>query len=91
MTLEIPAEFERAFGDTPDEVRRRALECLVVEAYKKAKISRGQVRELLGLNWYETEDFLAREGATYHYTVADLDDDIATGRRLLKIGEPGRR
>jgi predicted HTH domain antitoxin len=91
VTVEIPDEIGNALGNTPEETRRRVLECMVVEAYKNRKVSRGQVRAALGLSWQGAEEFLARNGATYHYGVEELDEDIETGRRLLNLSESNRR
>lgn len=91
MTLDIPERIEKALGDTPEQSRRRALECMVVDAYKSQKLSRSDVRELLALSWQETEEFLARNGATYHYALPELDEDIETGINLLKQREHHNR
>ena len=91
MTLEIPEIVEKALGKNPEEARRRALECMLLDAYKSRKLSRGQVRSLLGLTWQATEEFLAKNGATYHYSATDLDEDIETGKQLLNLSEPDRR
>ena len=84
MILDIPESLEKALGNTPEQRRERALQCMVVDGYKNRKLSRNEVRELLGLSWQATEEFLARNGATYHYGVAELDEDIANGLKLLK-------
>jgi hypothetical protein len=84
MTLEIPDAVEKALGDTPDQARRRALECMVIEGYKADKLSRGQVQQLLALGWWETEDLLARHKAYIHYTVEDLEADRQTLAKLTK-------
>ena len=38
--------------------QRRALEILALDSYSSGKLSQGQVGELLGLGFHETEEFL---------------------------------
>jgi predicted HTH domain antitoxin len=83
MVLEIPENIEKALGTTPEESKRRALECLVLDAYRNHKISRHQLRKTLGLSWFDTEDLLARNGITHDYTAEDLEKDLQTNRRLF--------
>jgi len=75
ITIELPDAIVRDLGDSPDEITRRVLEAVVLEGYRTQRLSRGEVRRLLGLSWQETEDFLARHGLPYHYTADDLNDD----------------
>jgi predicted HTH domain antitoxin len=42
---------------------RRALQIFALEGYRQAKLSRGQVSELLGLEFNETEAFLKSNNA----------------------------
>jgi len=87
MTLEIPELVEKALGDTPEQARRRALECVVVEGYKSERLSRGEVRRLLDLSWYGTEELLSKYGAYLHYSIEDLDDDLRTFSKLSEKTE----
>jgi len=84
MTLEIPEEFEKALGDTPAEVRRRALECIAVEGYKAQKLSQRKVGELLGLNWHETEALLVRSGALHQTSSAEISAEVDAALRSIK-------
>lgn len=38
--------------------QRRALETLALDSYRAGELSQGQVGELLGMNFHETEEFL---------------------------------
>src|SRR5437868_11707527 len=78
MVLEIPENIEKALGDTPEESKRRALECILLDAYKKHKITKHELRETLGLSWFQTEDLLACNGIMYEYSVEDLEKDFET-------------
>ena len=69
ITIDLPDAIIRDLGQSPDEITRRVLEAVVLDAYRSERLSRGEVRRLLGLSWQETEDFLARhpviEGPSY--------------------------
>ncbi|HZP82389.1 MAG TPA: UPF0175 family protein [Chthonomonadaceae bacterium] len=74
ITLELPQEIERQLqeawnGDLP----RRILEAVAVEGYRQGALSRGQVSELLGLSFYDTEAFLKERGAFSPYSIAEVE------------------
>jgi len=75
ITIELPDTIVKDLGDSPGEITRRVLEAVVLEGYRCERLSRGEVRRLLGLSWQETEDFLARHGLPYQYTADDLNED----------------
>jgi len=83
ITIELPDTIVRDLGQTPGEITRRVLEAVVLEAYRSERLSRGQVSRVLGLSWQETEDFLAKHGIPYHYTIDDLNADRANLDRVL--------
>jgi predicted HTH domain antitoxin len=83
MVLEIPENIEKALGNTPAESKRRALESILLDAYRKHKISRHLLRETLGLSWFQVEDILARNGIMHEYSVADLEKDAETNKRFF--------
>lgn len=66
VTIEIPdviaEQVERAGGN----MSRELLEAFAIEAYRTERLSRGQVSELLDLNFWETEEFLRQRGASLH-------------------------
>jgi predicted HTH domain antitoxin len=66
------------FGETPELAVCKLLEAAAVEGYRTSRLSRGQVREMLGLDWHETEEFLAEHGCFRHYTADDLAEDRQT-------------
>jgi predicted HTH domain antitoxin len=59
------------------------LEAIVLEGYRSARYSRGEVAQLLGLSWHATEQFLADHGLPYHYSLEDLDEDLRTLDRVV--------
>jgi predicted HTH domain antitoxin len=82
VTVDIP-EAVTSFIGPAKEVPRRMLESIVADLYRDEKISRGKVREILGLSWHEGEEFLARKGCFYHYSLEDLESDRQTLAKLL--------
>ena len=58
LTLEIPDSLPNEMHLDGAQGQRRALEKLALEGYRAGELSRGQVSELLGQSFYETEAFL---------------------------------
>ena len=80
--MSVPETVAGRFGSTPEAVGRQLLESAAIEGYRSQRLSRGQVREMLHLNWQETEEFLARHGCVRHYSPSDLDEDRETLAKL---------
>jgi len=78
VTLTVTDEVATQFGGAPTAVARQLLEAAAVEGYRSERLSRGQLRELLGLSWHDTENFLAAHKCFRHYSVEDLEDDRRT-------------
>lgn len=78
VTLTITDEVAAEFGGEPKAVARQLLEAAAAEGYRSGRLSRGQVRDLLGLGWSETEKFLAGHDCVRHYTLEDLEEDRRT-------------
>jgi len=72
--VEVPDEIVEQLGDATT-MPRQLLEALAAEAYRSQKISRHQVSKLLGLDYWQTEDFLAHHEAKRPYTLSDLEVD----------------
>lgn len=85
ILLQLPESVAARFGNSPEEASRQLLENAAVEGYRSRQLSRGQVRELLHLDWHETEEFLAKHGCFRHYSETDLAEDLEA---LAKIPQP---
>jgi predicted HTH domain antitoxin len=83
ITIELPDDIVKELEAVPGEISRRVVEAVALEGYRSRRLSRGDVRQLLGLGWHETEDFLAAHGLTYHYTLEDLNEDRKNLDRIL--------
>ena len=82
IMVKLPENVAGRFGDTPEAAGRQLLESAAIEGYRSQRLSRGQVREMLRLEWQQTEDFLASHDCPRHYTLSDLDDDRETLAKL---------
>jgi predicted HTH domain antitoxin len=75
VTIQMPKGIASKFGTDPETIRRRIIEHAAVEGYRSRHLSRGQVRQLLGLDWEATEEFLAQHKCDRHCDLEDLDED----------------
>jgi predicted HTH domain antitoxin len=82
VTVEVPDEVAEQLGRKA-EMPRRILEALALEGYRGGRLSRGQVSELLGLSFCDTEMFLKDNNAPLVYSLADLAADRAALNDLL--------
>ena len=58
LSLEMPDSIARQLHVDGPQGGRRALERLALDGYRAGDLSRGQVSELLGMSFWETEAFL---------------------------------
>jgi hypothetical protein len=65
--------------DGPDP-QKRALELFALQGYKSGELSRRQVGDMLGLSFYETEEFLKVNGAEIPMTL----EEVYRGARALE-------
>ena len=66
---------------------REALEALAIEGYRTEALSEYQAGQMLGMSRFEVEVFLKqRHVADHAYDVEDLEEDLATLRRLQAKG-----
>jgi predicted HTH domain antitoxin len=58
LLVELPDSLAHQMNLDGAQGQRRALEILALDSYSSGKLSQGQVGELLGLSFHETEEFL---------------------------------
>jgi predicted HTH domain antitoxin len=83
LTIQLPESLAQTFGDTAETQRRRVIEDVAVEEYRLGRLSHRQVGELLGLDYWNTETFLASRKAPLNDSIADLDADRKTLAAIL--------
>ena len=72
ITLELPDVVKEQLGESPEALTRALIEKAAAEGYRSGRLTRAQIRELLGLSWHENEAFLARNGCYRDHPPDDL-------------------
>jgi predicted HTH domain antitoxin len=83
FSVEIPDSFAKGLrldGPRPDQ---RTLEVFALEGYRSGELSRGKVGELLGFGFYETEEFLKKNGAEIKLTLEEFEHSATILERLI--------
>ena len=83
ITVKVPDQIARHWGETPDVVGRHVMEDAAIEGYRAGRLSQRQVGEMLGLDYWQTESFLSQRGVPLNYSPADLETDSATLDKIL--------
>jgi predicted HTH domain antitoxin len=83
VTVELPDQVARQWGETPAAVGRHVMEDAAIEGYRAGRLSHRQFGEMLGLDYWQTENFLKERGVPLNYSAADLEADNATLARIL--------
>ncbi len=83
IALELPEDIARGLEAKWKDLPRAALESLALEGYRSHALTEEQIRRLLGYETrMEVHGFLKEHGVYLHYTLADLERDRETHRRL---------
>jgi hypothetical protein len=83
ITVEFADEFASSLVPTGEEPVRAALEALVLEAYRAHRLSRYQLRQLLGISSrYELDGFLKRHEVWLEYGLEDFEREREIGEQL---------
>ena len=83
ITMEMPDQIARRWGETPNDVARHVLEGAAVERYRAGRLTQRQVGAMLGLDYWQTEAFLNERAVPLNYSAADLAADNATLEKIL--------
>ncbi|MGH8256832.1 MAG: UPF0175 family protein [Steroidobacteraceae bacterium] len=83
VVVSMPDPVARQWGETPQAVGRHVVEDAVIERYRTGRLSHRQVGEALGLDYWQTETFLAEHGVPLNYSATDLAADEATLGKIL--------
>lgn len=83
VLLNVPDEIVEKLRESWTDLPAHALQTLAAEAYHTGVLTAAEVQQMLGLSSrWETDAVLKRAGAYLHYSEEDLQQDIATLRRL---------
>lgn len=83
VTIEVPDQVAKDFSLESASRSRQFLEDFLLQRYAERKISAGWLGEALGLDFYETEQFLHERGALPNITPEEHAQDVAALERLL--------
>lgn len=72
VTVELPDNIAKLFGEK-ETLPRSVLEAAAADGYRTEKLTHFQVGQLLGLDRWQTEEFLARHEAQRPFTLADYE------------------
>jgi hypothetical protein len=82
LNVEIPDDLAQRLSAGGD-LSRRALEAFAVEEYKAGRVTKAELRRLLGFDTrYELDGFLKAHDVWMNYTIDDLRREVATLQRL---------
>ncbi len=83
VTLQIPDDLADQLSAGGRDLSRRALEALIADEYRQGRLTKPDLRRLLG---FETSDqidgFLKAHDVWFDYTMEDLERERAGFRRL---------
>ena len=84
VEISVPDTLLKALGAQPQELPRRTLEALIVQAYRTGQITHAQVGELLDLDRWETDGFLKTSQAFRPLESEEFTSDLERLRRISK-------
>ena len=84
LSLELPDSIARLLHLDGPECQRRALEMVALEGYRSGDISRRQVGELLGLDFFATEQFLKEHHAIIELSMEEFRESSEAFEGLLR-------
>jgi predicted HTH domain antitoxin len=83
VTIELPEDISAALEGQWDNVPRRSLEAIAVEAYRTGALTESQIRRLLGFeSRFQVHALLKEHQMPLRYTAEDVESDLAAHRQL---------
>jgi Uncharacterised protein family (UPF0175) len=85
VTIDIPDEFAAEIMPAGQDPVRAVLEAVALDGYRRELLSQSQVRRMLGFETRFEVDALFKERDIYwHYSVEDLENDLASAREVTE-------
>ena len=76
LTVQIPDDLASRMSESGGDLSRRALEALALEEFKSGRITKPELRRLLGFGTrYRLDGFLKSHGVYEEYTMEDFERD----------------
>jgi predicted HTH domain antitoxin len=89
VTIDMPEDISAALAGRWDNVPRRSLEAIAVEAYRTGALTESQIRRLLGFETrFQVHALLKEHQVALRYTAEDLDADLSVHRQLGILPSP---
>jgi len=86
VRIQIPDDVAARIQSDGDDLSRTMLEAYALEGYKSGQFSAYQVQEILGFETpMEVDGFLKNHGVYLDYSEEDLEEDLATSRRVSSL------
>jgi predicted HTH domain antitoxin len=86
ISIELPRQYEESLRAEWGDLERATKEALVIESYRRAKLSLGEVASIIGLpTRIAAQQWLAARGVPLNYDQMDLEADRQTQNRLLGL------
>jgi hypothetical protein len=83
LSVQIPDELATRMGASCGDLSRRALEALALEEFKSGRITKPELRRLLGFGTrYRLDGFLKSHGVYEDYTMEDFERDREALKQL---------
>ena len=84
ITVDVPQGYAAQIVAAGQDPSRTALEALALEGYRSERLSESGVRRMLGYETrMEVHAFLKEHDVPLHFSLADLEQDRETMKRLL--------
>ena len=83
VTVHVPDQFARQFHLDEAAQSRQLLEAFVLQRFAEGELTSGQVGEVLGLSFHQTEQFLHDHHAPPHVSVEEHREDLANLDKIL--------
>ena len=84
VEISVPDTLIKALGARPEELPQQTLEALIVQVYRKGKITHAQVGELLALDCWQTDASLKSAQAFRPQENEDFSSDLERLRKIAK-------
>jgi len=84
VEISVPDTLIKALGAEPAELPRQTLEALIVQAYRKGRITHAEVGELLGLDRFAIDGFLKDAQAFRRHESEEFAFDLERLRSISK-------
>ena len=83
MTIQIPDELASHLPVEPAALSRRVVEAIALDEFKTGRISKFELRQLLGFGTrYKLDEFLKSHNVFEDYTMEDFEQEREDLRRL---------